>query len=67
MDLSVQLERELRRKAAKYTLPYFEVLRARMILMAAEGLSDDQIAARLDSRREVCGASGSSKNDWPVS
>lgn len=51
--LSVSEERELRRRAAKYTLPYFEVLRARMVLLAAEGLSNDQIAARLDTRREV--------------
>jgi hypothetical protein len=51
--LSGQEERELLRRAAKYTLPYFEVLRARMVLLAAEGLSNDQIASRLDTRREV--------------
>lgn len=45
--------RELEARAAKYTLPYFEVVRARMILYAAEGLSNDQIAERLDTRREV--------------
>src|SRR5262249_45813260 len=45
--------RELEMRAAKYTLPYFQVLRARMILHAAEGLSNDQIAQRLDTRREV--------------
>jgi hypothetical protein len=44
---------ELEARAAKYTLPYFEVVRARMILHAAEGLSNDQIAERLDTRREV--------------
>ena len=43
----------LEARAAKYTLPYFEVVRARMILHAAEGLSNDQIAERLDTRREV--------------
>ena len=53
MDLSTSEQRELRRRAAKYTLPYCEVLRARMILLAAEGLSNHQIAARLDTRREV--------------
>lgn len=53
IDLSRQEERELRRRAAKYTLPYFEVLRARMILLAAQGLPNDEIAARLDTRREV--------------
>ncbi len=44
---------ELEARAAKYTLPYFQVLRARMILHAAEGLTNDQIAQRLDTRREV--------------
>lgn len=44
---------ELRRRAGKYTLPYFQVQRARMILHAAEGMSNEQIAARLDTRREV--------------
>jgi hypothetical protein len=34
--LSAQEVRELRRRAAKYTLPYFEVQRAKMILMAAQ-------------------------------
>jgi hypothetical protein len=53
IDLSAPEERELRRRAAKYTLPYFEVLRARMILLAADGLANDEIAARLDTRREV--------------
>lgn len=44
---------ELRLRAAKYTLPYFQVLRARMILLAAEGLSNDEIARSLSTRREV--------------
>ena len=28
-------------------------MRARMVLLAAEGMSNDQIAARLDTRREI--------------
>ena len=44
---------ELEARAARYTLPYFQVVRARMILHAAQGLSNDQIAERLDTRREV--------------
>ena len=44
---------ELSHRATKYTLPYFQVQRAKMILLAAEGLSNDEIAARLDARREV--------------
>jgi hypothetical protein len=44
---------QLEGRAGKYTLPYFQVQRAKMILLAAEGLTNDQIAARLDTRREV--------------
>ncbi len=51
--LSAEEAKELRRRAAKYTLPYFEVQRAKMILMAAQGMSNDEIASRLDTRREV--------------
>ena len=53
--LSSVEESELLRRAGKYTLPYFHVQRAKMILLAAEGLSNDEIAARLDSPREVVG------------
>jgi hypothetical protein len=51
--LEQEERRELEARAAKYTLPYFQVIRARMILHAAEGLANDQIAQRLDTRREV--------------
>ncbi len=51
--LSLVEEAELRRRAAKYTLPYFQVQRAKMILHAAQGMSNNAIAARLDTRREV--------------
>jgi len=44
---------ELHRRAAKYTLPYFQVQRAKIILMAAEGLENSEIAARLNTRRDV--------------
>ncbi len=40
--------RELRRRAGQYTRPYREVVRAKLVLLAAEGLSDVEIAARLD-------------------
>jgi hypothetical protein len=53
ITLSKAEAQELTQQAAKYTLPYFRVLRAKMILMAAEGLSNDEIASRLDTRREV--------------
>ena len=53
ITLSFAEETELRRRAAKYTLPYFTVQRAKMLLYAAEGMPNDQIAACLDTRREV--------------
>lgn len=45
--------RELRHRAGSFTLPYWAVIRARMILLAADGLSNDAIADRLGTRREV--------------
>ena len=51
--LSSAEESELQRRAGKYTLPYFQVQRAKMILLAAEGLSNDEIAKRLDTGRDV--------------
>ena len=53
IKLSAAEADELSRRAAKYTLPYFEVVRAKMILMAAAGTDNDEIAARLGTRREV--------------
>lgn len=51
--LSPEEAEELRRWAGSRTLPYRKVVRAKMILEAAKGLNNDQIAARLDTRREV--------------
>jgi hypothetical protein len=43
----------LESRARKYTLPYFQVVRALMILLAAEGHSNDEIAAALSVGRDV--------------
>jgi len=51
--LSEQERNELRRRANKYTLPYFMVARAKIILLAAEGLDNDEIAMRLNTPRKV--------------
>ncbi len=40
-------------RARQYTLPYFQVLRALIVLAAAEGRSNDQIAAALSIGRDV--------------
>ena len=53
ITLSAAEAAALNRRAAKYTLPYFEVVRAKMILMAASGMDNDEIALRLATRREV--------------
>ena len=51
--LSNEERKVLGRRARKYTLPYFEVLRAKMILLAAQGRSNDEIGAFLDIGRDV--------------
>jgi hypothetical protein len=43
----------LESRARQYTLPYFQVLRALIVLSAAEGRSNDQIAAALSIGRDV--------------
>lgn len=43
----------LEMRSRKYTLPYFEVLRAKMILLAAQGLPNDEIATALSVGRDV--------------
>ena len=45
--LSEEERFELERRAAKLTLPYRDVQRARVVRYAAEGLSNVEIAGRL--------------------
>jgi len=44
---------ELQSIARRYTSPYCDVVRARIVLMAADGFSNDIIAARLDTPRQI--------------
>jgi len=53
IELSDEERGALESLARSYTLPYWQVARAQMVLLAAEGLRNDQIAARLNCRREV--------------
>jgi hypothetical protein len=53
IELSSGEAKELSKRASKYTLPYFIVMRAKIILLAAKGLNNDEIAAQLHTRREV--------------
>jgi transposase len=53
LQLTADQRRELEARARKYTLPYRDVIRAEIVLMAASGQGNDEIAARLGTRREV--------------
>lgn len=45
--------KRLQTMANQYTSPYREVIRAKIVLYAAEGLRNDKIAARLDTPRQI--------------
>jgi transposase len=49
---SEELEK-LNSRARKYTSPYRDVIRAKIVLLAAQGLSNDVIATRLDTPRQI--------------
>jgi transposase len=49
--LSDQERAELEARARQYTLPYRDVVRAKVVLLAAQGLGNRQIAQRLDLPR----------------
>src|ERR1700693_336024 len=51
--LSARERDALQSRARQYTLPYFQVVRARMILLASEGPANDEIAAALSIGRDV--------------
>ena len=53
ISLDAETREILERRGRRYTLPYREVVRAQLVLLAAEGLDNDDIAARLNTRREV--------------
>ena len=43
----------LENRVLHYTSPYCDVIRAKIVLLAAEGLSNDVIATRLDTPRQI--------------
>lgn len=53
IDLDEEQRRALESLARSYTLPYWQVVRAQIVLLAAQGLRNDEIAQRLNCRREV--------------
>jgi hypothetical protein len=55
ITLSEAEERELRRRAAQYTRAHREVIRAKVVLLAAAGHRDAEIARRLDCTDKTVG------------
>ena len=53
MHLSSEERQALESIARKYTSPYCDVIRAKIILLADQGLSNDVIASRLDTPRQI--------------
>ena len=53
IDLTREERRELEARARRYTSPYRDVIRAKLVLLAAKGVSNDVIAARLDTPRQI--------------
>jgi len=51
--LTEEEERRLQDIARKYTSPYCGVARAKVILLAAEGVENKQIGLRLDLPRQI--------------
>ena len=51
--LSVAERAELERIARKYTSPYYSVIRAKAILMAAENMENDAIGQKLSLPRQI--------------
>jgi transposase-like protein len=51
--LTDEERRSLREMAARYTSPYCDVVRAKVVLLAAEGLDNQEIAHRLDLPRQI--------------
>ena len=45
--------KQLQKVTRKYTLPYRDIIRAKIVLLAAQGLPNDVIASRLDTPRKI--------------
>ena len=53
VELTTEEHTLLEQQARRYTLPYRDVMRAKIVLLAAQGYGNDEVASRLDSRREI--------------
>ncbi len=53
IELSSAERARLEATTRKYTSPYRDVIRAKIVLYAAQGLDNDEIAGRLDTPRQI--------------
>jgi transposase len=53
ISLSDEERSELVRLSRQYTSPYRDVIRAKIVLLASQGLANEIIAARLDTPRQI--------------
>lgn len=53
VELSRQEREELTARARRYTSPYRDLIRAKIVLLAAEGLANEVITSRLDTPRQI--------------
>jgi transposase-like protein len=53
IELTEDEKGQLERIVKKYTSPYIHVVRAKVVLLAAQGLDNDAIAAKLDIPRQI--------------
>ena len=51
--LTDEERRRLEEEARKYTSPYYKVVRAKVVLLAHEGLENKEIGKRLDLPRQI--------------
>ena len=53
VTLTAKERKELAARARRYTSAYRDVIRAKIVLLAAAGLANDVIASRLDTPRQI--------------
>jgi len=53
IELDPHEKKALQQITRKYTSPYFEVIRAKTILLAAKGMENKQIGERLEMPRQI--------------
>lgn len=51
--LTAQEKKQLQKRAGQYTAPYRDVVRAKVILLAAQGAENKEIEKRVDMPREI--------------